>query len=167
LNILKKQIIGNLQKYNAPKKISRHIEVRTLALVLGQYFKVLEKYGVGRVLSRWTWLPPLWRQCNLNDGQFLNAGKPAHCRADDTTGMRYEEAYAKAYPFNKVIDGMLTPQMIEDTAKTMAAPADLGAQINVVINNRAGGNAPEIAQKVSERFLETQSSKNRIVLSGR
>jgi hypothetical protein len=29
-----------------------------------------------------------------------------------------------------------------------------GAQANVIINNRAGGNAPLIAQKVAEKFIQ-------------
>jgi len=31
--------------------------------------------------------------------------------------MKYEDSYAKAFPFDKLIDGMLNPQMIEDTVQ--------------------------------------------------
>ena len=31
--------------------------------------------------------------------------------------MSYEESYAKAFPFDKMINGMLDPEMIEDTVK--------------------------------------------------
>jgi hypothetical protein len=33
--------------------------------------------------------------------------------------MSYEESYAKAFPFDKMVSGMLDPEMIEDTAKTI------------------------------------------------
>ena len=29
--------------------------------------------------------------------------------------MSYEDSYAKAFPFDKLVEGMLNPQMIEDT----------------------------------------------------
>jgi hypothetical protein len=31
--------------------------------------------------------------------------------------MKYEDSYAKAFPFDKLIDGMLDPRMIEDTVQ--------------------------------------------------
>jgi hypothetical protein len=31
--------------------------------------------------------------------------------------MSYEESYARAFPFDKMVSGILDPEMIEDTAK--------------------------------------------------
>jgi hypothetical protein len=31
--------------------------------------------------------------------------------------MSYEESYAKAFPFDKMVSGMLHPEMVEDTGK--------------------------------------------------
>jgi hypothetical protein len=70
--------------------------------------------------------------------------------------VRYEEAYIKAFPFDKLIDGMITPGMVEDTVAIMEAATEQGVHAHVIINNRAGGNAPLIAQKVAERFLTSQ-----------
>ena len=56
--------------------------------------------------------------------------------------MSYEESYAKAFPFDKMIPGMLDPEMIEDTAKIMNEAIKDKAQVNLIINNRVGGNAP-------------------------
>jgi hypothetical protein len=36
--------------------------------------------------------------------------------------MGYEESYDKAFPFNKMILGMLDPEMIEDKAKIVNEP---------------------------------------------
>lgn len=69
-------------------------------------------------------------------------------------GMRYETAYEKAHPFDKMVDGMLDHDMVEDTASLMWRGIEKDVQMNVIINNRAGGNAPMIAQQVAQRFLE-------------
>jgi hypothetical protein len=66
--------------------------------------------------------------------------------------MSYEESYAKAFPFDKMVPGMLDLEMIEDTAKIVnEAQKDKGL-VNLIINNRAGGNAPLIAEKISNRL---------------
>ena len=68
--------------------------------------------------------------------------------------MRYEKAYLMAYPFNKLISGMLSPRMIHETVEVMKLAIHQGVHANVIINNRSGGNAPLIAQKVAAEFLE-------------
>jgi len=52
--------------------------------------------------------------------------------------MSYEESYAKAFPFDKMVDGMLDPEMIEDTVKIVNKAIKDKIQVNLVINNRAG-----------------------------
>ena len=66
--------------------------------------------------------------------------------------MSYEESYAKAFPFDKMISGMLDPEMIEDTVKIVNEAIKDKIQVNLIINNRAGGNAPLIAQKIADRL---------------
>jgi len=134
-----------------------HIELRTESLLSDPYFKVLERHGVGQVLSHWTWLPRLWKQFNLSHRRFLSASNQCIIRLMTPLGMRYEDAYVKAYPFDKMIAGMMSPRMIDDTLEVMVTAINEGVDINVVINNRAGGNAPIIAQKISEGFLEVHS----------
>ena len=137
-----------------PREDRYHMELRTDALLSEPYFQVLEKYGIGQVLSHWTWLPPLRRQLNKNNGKFPNADNQCIVRLMTPLRMRYEEAYLKAYPFDKLIDGMMSHHMVEETAEIMSAAIRDGVGVNVIINNRAGGNAPLIAQRVSEKFLE-------------
>jgi hypothetical protein len=38
--------------------------------------------------------------------------------------MSYEESYAKAFPFDKMVSGMLAPEMIEDNARNMNEARD-------------------------------------------
>jgi hypothetical protein len=66
--------------------------------------------------------------------------------------MSYEKSYAKAFPFDKVIPGMLDPEMIEDTARIVNEAIKDRVQVNLIINNRAGGNAPLIAEKIAGRL---------------
>ena len=49
---------------------------------------------------------------------------------------------------------MLQPEMVADTVSLMRSGVDQGVKMNVFINNRVGGNAPIIAQKVTAKFLE-------------
>jgi hypothetical protein len=48
-------------------------------------------------------------------------------------------------------------KMIEDTVKIVNEAIKDKIQVNLIINNRAGGNAPLIAQKIADRFLSNQS----------
>ena len=66
--------------------------------------------------------------------------------------MSYEECYAKASLFDKLADGMLDPEMIKDTIKIAKEATKDKVQFNLIINNRAGGNAPLIAQKIADRL---------------
>ncbi len=142
-----------------PKDDRYHIELRTESLLSAPYFQVLEKYGIGQVLSHWTWLPPLRRQLNKSGGKFFNADNQCIIRLMTPLRVRYEEAYLKAHPFDKLIDGMMSHHMVEETAEIMSAAIREGISVNVIINNRAGGNAPRIAQRVSEKFLERVSTE--------
>ena len=47
---------------------------------------------------------------------------------------------------------MLDSEMIEDTAKIVDEAIKDKVQVNLIINNRAGGNAPLIAEKVPDRL---------------
>jgi uncharacterized protein YecE (DUF72 family) len=155
--------VSSLERFfeQIPKDDRYHVEVRTEALLTKAYFQALEKHGIGQVLSHWTWLPSLRKQLSKASGRFPNAGKNAIIRLMTPIGMRYEEAYLKAYPFDKMVEGMMSPRMPDETAEVMLAALKEGVQANVIINNRAGGNAPLIAQKVAEKFAESASRELR------
>ena len=151
--------VSSLERFfeTIPKDDRYHIEVRTEALLTNAYFEVLKKHGIGQVLSHWTWLPSLRQQLSRASGRFSNAGKNAIIRLMTPRGMRYEEAYLKAFPFDKMVEGMMSPRMPEETAEIMLAAVKEEVEANVIINNRAGGNAPLIAQKVAGKFSELVS----------
>ena len=73
--------------------------------------------------------------------------------------MSYEESYAKAFPFDKMISGMLDPEMIEDSLKIVNEAIKDKIQVNLIINNRTGGNAPLIAKKIADRLHSEKQQK--------
>ena len=87
---------------------------------------------------------------------MLNAGGRCIVRLMTPRGFRYEDAYARAHPFSALVDGMLDPKMVEETVELMRTAVDRRVQIYVIVNNRAGGNAPLIARQVAERFAAGQ-----------
>lgn len=48
---------------------------------------------------------------------------------------------------------MLSERMLDETAAIMRRAVALDNHVTVIVNNRAGGNAPLIAQRLAERFL--------------
>lgn len=136
-----------------PRDTRYHVELRTETYLSPPVFEVLEKHGVGQVLSHWTWLPPLRKQLAKAGNRVFNSGRQRIIRLMTPIGMRYEEAYAKAHPFGKLVEGMLQPEMVRETADLMCMAIEKSVETSILINNRAGGNAPIIAQKVVERFL--------------
>jgi uncharacterized protein YecE (DUF72 family) len=154
-----KEMAGELDAFfdAIPKDGRYHVEIRTDALLASPVFKVFEKHGIGQVLSHWTWLPRLSAQFAMSGRAFLNNGKNCIVRLMTPRGMRYEDAYSKAHPFNSMVDGMMNPEMVDEAVDIMRKAIEDGVQINVIVNNRAGGNAPLIAQQIAEQFLAGNS----------
>ena len=136
-----------------PKDTRYHLELRTDLYLRDQVFEVLGKHGVGQVLSHWTWLPPLRKQLAKADGRFFNAGNECVIRLLTPLNLRYEDSYVRAYPFDKLAEGMLQPEMVLETLEILRTAVETGVLANLIINNRAGGNAPLTARKIAEKFL--------------
>lgn len=146
---------------NIPADNRFHVEVRTEAYLSEPVFSVFRKHGIGHVLSHWTWLPDLRRQFATAGGRFLHAGGQAIIRLMTPLGIRYEDAYAKAFPFDRLIEDMLQPGMIPQTAEFMRTGIGQSVEVNVIINNRAGGNAPRIAQQLAGTFVRPEMRQAR------
>ncbi len=137
-----------------PRDKRYHLELRTDLYLRESVFEVLEGHGVGQVLSHWTWLPPLRKQLAKAVGRFFNAAKQCVIRLLTPLGMRNDESYIQAYPFDKLLEDMLQPEMILETVDIMSQGVEQGVLVNVIINNRAGGNAPLLAQIIAKKFLQ-------------
>ena len=44
-------------------------------------------------------------------------------------GIRYEDAYARTHSFNGMVDGMMNPEMVDETVDIMRAAIENGVQI--------------------------------------
>jgi len=124
-----------------PEDNRYHVELRTEALLTGAVFKVLEGYGVGQVLSHWTWLPALSKQFALSGKRFLNKNS-CIIRLMTPKGMRYEDAYARAHPFNALIKGMQSPGMVRDTTELIKRGIEEKVRINVIVNKPCRWKCP-------------------------
>lgn len=61
-------------------------------------------------------LPPLRKQFAKVRAKFFNPGNQVVIRLITALRMSYEESYAKAFPFDKMVSGLLDQKMIKDTA---------------------------------------------------
>ena len=68
--------------------------------------------------------------------------------------MSYEDSYAKAFPFDKMVDGMMNPVMIDDAVEIIMEGIRRRKRMNLIINNRAGGITRMIAQQIAKRLKE-------------
>lgn len=136
-----------------PKDTRYHLELRTDLYLRESVFEVLENHGVGQVLSHWTWLPPLRKQLAKASGRFYNGGNECVIRLMTPLNMRYEDAYLMAYPFDRMADGMLQPEMALETVEIVKTAIEKGLLVNLIINNRAGGNGPLIAEEIAKKFV--------------
>jgi len=135
-----------------PKDKRYHVELRTEAYLADPVFDVLEKHGVGLVYSHWTWLPPLSKQFSKTKGRFFNSGGDCVIRLMTPLRMSYEDSYAKAFPFDKMVDGMMNPGMVDDAIQIIMEGVRRRKRMNLIINNRAGGSAPMIARLIAKEL---------------
>jgi len=135
-----------------PEDKRYHLEIRTDLYLRDTLFAVLEKHGVGQVFSHWTWLPPLRKQFAKAGGNFFNSGGQCVIRLLTPLRMRYEDTYLQAYPFDRLVEDMVQPEMILDTVDLLWQAVNRGVLVNLIINNRAGGNAPLMAEMVADKF---------------
>ena len=135
-----------------PKDKRYHIELRTEAYLCEPVFAVLEKHGVGLVYSHWTWLPPLSKQFSKTKGRFFNSGGNGVIRLMTPLRMSYEDSFARAYRFDKMVDGMMNAEMIDDAVEIILEGIRQRKRMSLIVNNRAGGNAPMIAQQIADRL---------------
>ncbi|MFZ0051238.1 MAG: hypothetical protein WAK96_05645 [Desulfobaccales bacterium] len=57
----------------------------------------------------------------------------------------------KAYPFDRLVEGMLDPGMVPDTMEIVKTAIEKGMMAYLIINNR--GNAPLIVKEIAKKFM--------------
>ena len=136
-----------------------HLEVRSPHMLTPLYFDWLETKGLGFVYSHWTWLPSIKSQWKKS-GRFTAADRNVVLRLLTPRKMKYADAYELAYPFDKVVPDLAqafgADEMIEESVALCYKAIEREATIDVITNNRACGNAPELAAEVARRILEVE-----------
>jgi hypothetical protein len=136
-----------------PPDPRRHLEIRTGRLLTRSLFDVLERHGVGQVLSHWTWLPALSTQMEKSGGGLPSEDGSLVVRLVTPRGKTYEETYSAAHPFDAMVEGMLHDGTVEETVEIIRGVVQRGSRLYLFINNRAGGNAPLIARRIAGEFM--------------
>jgi uncharacterized protein YecE (DUF72 family) len=126
-----------------PRDSRYHIEERTDRLKTHDYFAFLRESGIGNVFSPWTWLPDLRTQWD-HAGGFTGAWSVTRLLTPLRVG--YEDTYARYHPFAELKDEF--PQMYRDAAFIIDQGRKAGLPTVTVANNRAGGNANAINERV-------------------
>lgn len=146
-----------------PNEGQAHLELRSEHLLTPAYFDWLDNRGLGHVFSHWTWLPQIRRQWAMSGERFTAADDQVVTRLLTPRNVRYAEAYAKAYPFNEaepdISETKQAHEMVLDTTALAYRAEAQNALLNVMANNRAWGNAPELARTIAHRVLDEEERR--------
>jgi len=147
-----------------PNDVQAHLEIRTPHLLVPAYFDWLSSRGLGFVFSHWTWLPPLRDQWRLCGGTFTASDRNAVARLLTPLKMPYAKAYAVAHPFDRPVpelaESRQTHFMTLDVTALIYQAEDKNAFVNVITNNRAYGNAPELGRFIAHRVLDEEEKRS-------
>ena len=146
-----------------PDEPQCHIELRSSHLLTDLYFDWLDARGLGHVFSHWTWLPAIRQQWARCGERFSAADDEVVARLLTPRDMRYADAYAAAHPFDAPVPDLAETEQAHDmvldtTALAYRAQAQ-SARLNVMANNRAWGNAPELARTIAHRILDEEERR--------
>jgi uncharacterized protein YecE (DUF72 family) len=144
-------------------EVQAHIELRSEHLLQPVYFDWLEERGLGHVFSHWTWLPQIRDQWRMSGERLTAANQEVVARLLTPRNTKYAEAYDVAHPFDAPVPEITDTQEAQDmvldtTALTYRAEAE-NALLNVVANNRAWGNAPDLARTIAHRILDEEERR--------
>lgn len=143
-----------------PGGVQPHLELRSEHLLVPPYFDWLADRGLGFVFSHWTWLPPIRTQWRLCGERFTAANGQAVTRLLTPRNVKYADAYAAAYPFDRAVPEIAGSReardMVLDAAALTYQAEAQGVLLNVVLNNRAWGNAPALGQALAHRVLDEE-----------
>jgi len=136
-----------------------HLEIRSPHLHQPPFYELLDRRGLGHALSHWTWLGPLRRQIAIAGG-FHPAGadRDVLVRLLTPLNVRYADAYAMAYPFDRTVpelaDTAGARAMVADTVRLALRAAAENIRITVLANNRVWGNAPDLVETLEGALRE-------------
>lgn len=147
-----------------PDTVQPHLELRSEHLLSPEYFDWLDERGLGHVFSHWTWLPAIREQWARCDERFTAANNQVVSRLLTPRDVKYADAYATAYPFDRPVPALSDTEQAHDmvldaTALAYRAEAT-DATLNLIANNRAWGNAPDLARTIAHRILDEEEKRS-------
>ena len=135
-----------------------HLELRSEHLLQPPYFDWLADRGLGHVFSHWTWLPPIRKQWRLCGERFTAANGEVVARMLTPLNVKYAKAYAMAYPFDKpapeIAETEQARDMVMDATALVYQAEQQNALLNLIANNRAWGNSPDLQRTIAHRVLD-------------
>ena len=135
-----------------------HIELRSEHLLTPGYFNWLAENGIGFVFSHWSWLPPIRVQWKMCGERFTAANRRVVSRLLTPLRVSYADAYAMTHPFEhpapelEGADG--THRMVMDATALAYQGLLQGHTVDLILNNRAYGNSPALAQLIGGKILD-------------
>lgn len=140
-----------------------HVELRSSHQLTPIYAEWLAGRELGFCFSHWQWLPPLIDQWRVVRGQFTSATGEAVVRLMQPRGMSFNESFGLAHPFDAPSAGLADTEqahrMVQETTALAVRAAEAGVTLNVISNNRAWGNAPDLARTLAHRFLDAAARR--------
>ena len=142
-----------------------HLEVRSAHHLSPAYLEWLADHDLGFCFSHWQWLPPLIDQWRLAGERFASSSGEAVVRLIQPRDMPFNESWELAYPFEGPAAGLSDTRdarrMVDETTALMYRALDAGVTLNVIGNNRAWGNTPDLGRTLAHRFLDFAERKGR------
>lgn len=146
-----------------PNDAAYHLEVRSSHLLSPAYLEWLANRDLGFCFSHWQWLPPIIDQWRLVSERFTSGSGEAVLRLVQPRDMDYAESWRRAYPFEGPAAGLSDTRdarrMIDEATALMYQAVEAGVVLNVVGNNRAWGNTPDLGRTLAHRFLDFAERK--------
>jgi uncharacterized protein YecE (DUF72 family) len=160
-----KAFVGALDRFfeSVPPDVQPHLEVRSPHLLTPPYFDWLADRGLGHVFSHWTWLPPIREQWEMSGSRMTASDSNVVTRLLTPLRISYADAYAKAHPFDKPVPELEafegTRKMILDAVALTYQAESRDAVHNLILNNRAYGNSPELGRRIAHRILDEEAKR--------
>ena len=123
-------------------------------------------YRTGILMAPPTMLRMAWeaelRYFHIDVAHKSDSGE-AVLRLVQPRDMDYSESWRRAYPFDGPAAGLSdtrdAQRMIDEATALMYQAVEAGVVLNIVGNNRAWGNTPDLGRTLAHRFLDFAERK--------
>lgn len=134
-----------------PRTFRYAIEVRNKALLIPEYFNVLNRHGATHCFNHWTNMPSLREQMFSAANAGGLAAKFFVCRILTPHGITYEQAVERFRPYDRI--QLVNEEMREDVVTLCRRAVKRDIEAFVLVNNRAEGSSPETVREIGRRLM--------------